>query len=56
MTEEKAKEPYQQALAIKINDKNDFATFELGSNGVTVELLKKAVLSFNNELDRKSVV
>ena len=49
MTEEKAKEPYQQALAIKINDKNDFATFELGSNGVTVELLKKAVLSFNNE-------
>ena len=49
MTEEKAKEPYQQALAIKINDKNDFATFELGSNVVTVELLKKAVLSFNNE-------
>ena len=40
MTEEKAKEPYQQALAIKINDKNDFATFELGSNGVTVELLQ----------------
>ena len=34
MTEEKAKEPYQQALAIKINDKNDFATFELGSNVV----------------------
>ena len=49
MTEEKAKEPYQQALAIKINDKNDFATFELGSNVVTVYILTKAVLSFHTE-------
>lgn len=46
---EKVKEPYQQALALKINDKNDFSTFESGSNADTVELLKKAVLSFSNE-------
>ena len=37
MTEEKAKEPYQQALAIKINDKNDFAT----SRDIEVEVSSK---------------
>lgn len=41
--------PYQQSLGIKLSDKSDFSTFELGSNKHTVEILKEAVEKQNNE-------
>jgi|SRR5574344_410677 DnaA-homolog protein len=41
--------PYQQSLGIKLSDKSDFSTFELGSNEHTVAVLKDAVAKQNNE-------
>ena len=37
------KEPIQQELGLKITDKEDFATFEAGSDASAVTLLRDAV-------------
>ena len=43
------KQPYQQALDIKINDKFDFSIYVDGPNHDAVEMLKKAVSTAYNE-------
>ena len=45
----KEKIPTQQSLGLKISDKNDFSTFEIGSNQNTVQALKSAVALNQNE-------
>ena len=54
------KQPYQQALDIKINDKFDFSIYVDGPNHDAVEMLKKAVtkagvMSFSMSLVLKAV-
>lgn len=43
------KEPIQQELGLKITDKEDFATFEAGSDASAVTLLRDAVKKAVNE-------
>ena len=41
--------PIQQSLGIKISDKDDFATFEVGRNANTIKALTSALDNQSNE-------